>query len=61
MRLTQRLYNEQDHMEKPTSRGPSPGRKAVHALGARLNRKPKRPPPLPSKKKVSDADRTVNR
>jgi hypothetical protein len=32
-------------MEKPTSRGPSPGRKAVHALGARLNRKPKRPPP----------------
>jgi hypothetical protein len=48
-------------MEKPTSRGPSPGRKAAHALGARLNRKPKRPPPLPLKKKTSDADRTVNR
>ena len=49
------------NMEKPTARGPSPGRKAAHALGARLNRKPKRPPPLPLKKKVSDADRTVNR
>jgi hypothetical protein len=48
-------------MEKPNSRGPSPGRKAVHALGARLNRKLKRPPPLPVKKKSSDADRTVNR
>ena len=46
-------------MEKPTSRGPSPGRKAVHALGVRLNRKPKRPPPLPAKK-VSGVDRTVN-
>jgi len=55
-RLTETAYN----MEKPTSRGPSPGRKAVHALGARLNRKPKRPPPLPSKKKVSTAgDRAV--
>ena len=48
-------------MEKPNARGPSPGRKAAHALGARLNRKPKRPPPLPSKKKVSDANRTANR
>jgi hypothetical protein len=48
-------------MEKPTSRGPSPGRKAVHALGAKLNRKPKRPPPLPLKKKISDADRADNR
>jgi hypothetical protein len=48
-------------MEKPTSRGPSPGRKAIHALGATLNRKPKRPPPLPLKKKISDTDRTVNR
>jgi hypothetical protein len=48
-------------MEKPTSRGPSPGRKAVHALGAKLNRKSKRPPPLALKKKISDADRTVNR
>jgi hypothetical protein len=48
-------------MEKPTSRGPSPGRKAVYALGARLNRKPKRPPPLPLKKKTSDPDQTVNR
>ena len=47
-------------MEKPTSHGPSAGRKAVHALGARMNRKPKRPPPLPLKKKVSDADRRVN-
>jgi len=46
-------------MEKPTSRGPSPGRKAVHALGARLNRKSKRPPPLPLKKTVSNADRTL--
>jgi len=36
-----------------------PARKAVHALGARLNRKPKRPRPLPVKKKSSDADRTV--
>jgi hypothetical protein len=34
---------------------------AVHALGARLNRKSKRLPPLPLKKKISDADRTVNR
>jgi len=48
-------------MEKPSARGPSPGRKAVHALGARLNRKPKRPPPLPSKKKVSAADHTIVR
>jgi len=48
-------------MEKPTARGPSPGRKAVHALGARMNRKSKQPPPLPLKKKISDADRTVNR
>jgi len=48
-------------MEKPTARGPSPGRKAVHALGAKLNRKPKRPPPLPLKKKSSDADRPANR
>ena len=48
-------------MEKPTVRGPSPGRKAVHALGAKLNRKPKRPPPLPSKKNVSNAVRLVNR
>jgi len=46
-------------MEKPTARGPSPGRKAVHVLGARLNRKPKRPPPLPLKKKISNADRTI--
>ena len=59
--LHKRLYNDKINMEKPTSRGPSPGRKAVHALGARLNRKPKRPPPLPSKKKVSDSDRTPNR
>jgi hypothetical protein len=48
-------------MEKPTTRGPSPGRKAVHALGARLNRKSKRPPPLPLKKKISNADRAVSR
>jgi hypothetical protein len=48
-------------MEKPIARGPSPGRKAVHALAAKLNRKPKRPPPLPLKKKISNADRTVNR
>jgi hypothetical protein len=48
-------------MEKPTSRGPSPGRKAVHALGPWLNRKPKRPPPLPLKKKVEEPDRRVNR
>jgi hypothetical protein len=47
-------------MEKPTTRGPSPGRKAVHALGTRLNRKPTRPPPLPLKKKISDAGRTGN-
>jgi hypothetical protein len=48
-------------MEKPSAHGPSPGRKAVHALGAKLNRKPKRPPPLPSKKKSSNADRTLGR
>ena len=48
-------------MEKPTSRGPSPSRKAVHALGPRLNQKPKRPPPLPLKKKISNPDSTVNR
>lgn len=48
-------------MEKPTSRGPSPGRKAAHSLGAKLNRKPKRPPPLPWKKKTSNADRVINR
>jgi hypothetical protein len=52
---------EQDCMEKPTTRGPSPGRKAVHALGARLNRKSKRPPPLLLKKKASSADRTTQR
>ena len=50
-----------NNMQKPSARGPSPGRKAVHALGARLNRKPKQPPPLPSKKKTSNADRAVNR
>ena len=49
------------NMEKPSARGPSPGRKAAHALGARLNRKPKLPPPLPLKKKAFDAERTVNR
>jgi hypothetical protein len=49
-----------NNMQKPSARGPSPGRKAVHALGARLNRKPKQPPPLPSKKKISNADRAVN-
>jgi len=49
------------NMEKPSARGPSPGRKASHALGARLNRKPKRPPLLPLKKKASDTERTVNR
>jgi len=61
VRLTQHLFNKQINMEKPNARGPSPGRKAVNALGARLNRKSKRPPPLPSKKKVSDTDRTANR
>jgi len=62
MRLTQNAFTTSKiNMEKPTSRGPSPGRKAVHALGARLNRKSKRPPPLPLKKKISDADRTVSR
>jgi hypothetical protein len=50
-----------NNMEKPSARGPSPGRKAVHVLGAKLNRKPKRPPPLPSKKKVSAADHTIGR
>jgi len=48
-------------MEKPTSHGPSPGRKATHALGSRLNRKPKQPPPLPLKKKPSKTDGTINR
>jgi hypothetical protein len=43
-------------MEKPNARGPTPSRKAVHALGARLNRKPKQPPPLPVKKNVSKPD-----
>src|SRR4026207_1346868 len=50
-----------NNMEKPSARGPPPGRKAVPALGARLNRNPKQPPPLPSKKKISNADRAVNR
>jgi hypothetical protein len=50
-----------NNMEKPSARGPSPGRKAVHALRGRLNRKPKRPPPLPLKKKISNSDRTANR
>jgi len=35
-------------MEKPNARGPSPNRKAHRALGPKLNRKIKRPPPLPS-------------
>jgi len=35
-------------MEKPGARGPSPSRKAHHALGPRLNRKMKHPPPLPA-------------
>jgi hypothetical protein len=48
-------------MEKPTARGPSPGRKAVHVLGPRLNRKPKPPPPLPLKKKAPDPDHTGTR
>jgi len=33
-------------MEKPNARGPSPSSKAHLALGARLNRKAKPPPPL---------------
>jgi len=62
MRLTQNAFTTSKiNMEKPTSRGPSPGRKAVHALGARLNRKPKQPPQLPLKKKLSGADRPANR
>ena len=48
-------------MEKPSVRWPSPGRKAVRALGPRLNRKPKRPPPLPVKKNVPDAGRMLSR
>ena len=35
-------------MEKPNVRGPSPSRKAHLALGPQLNRKAKRPPPLPA-------------
>ena len=41
-------------MEKPSARGPSPGRKAIHVLGSRLNRKPKRPPPVPVKRKAPE-------
>src|SRR5690348_15400195 len=37
-------------MEKPSARGPSPSRKAHHALGQGLNRKSKRPPRVPAKK-----------
>jgi hypothetical protein len=48
-------------MEKTNARGPSPGRKAAHALEARLNRKPKQPPPLPSKKKLRTRIATANR
>jgi len=44
-------------MEKPSTRGPSPGRKAIHVLGAKLNRKPKQPPDMPLKKNISKADR----
>jgi len=40
-------------MEKPSARGPSPGRKAHRALGRVLNRKPKRPPRLPAKKTLT--------
>jgi hypothetical protein len=36
-------------MEKPTSHGPSPDRKAQHALREKLNRKSKPPPPFPAK------------
>jgi hypothetical protein len=49
------------NMEKPRSRGPSPGRKARRGLGSALNRKIKRQPPLPIKKKATDADRAINR
>jgi hypothetical protein len=34
-------------MEKPTAQGPTPARKAHIALGEKLNRKSKPPPPLP--------------
>jgi hypothetical protein len=36
-------------MEKPSNRGPSPNRKAQLALGAKVNRKFKQPPPFPAK------------
>jgi hypothetical protein len=58
---TYALDTNKINMEKPTTRGPSPGRKAVHVLRERLNRKPKRPPPLPLRKKISNSDRAVNR
>ena len=35
-------------MEKPTARGPTPGRKAHLALGQKLNRKEKPPPRMPA-------------
>jgi len=46
-------------MEKPSARGPSPSRKAHRALGSRLNRQTKRPPPLPAKKKSGNAVRAI--
>jgi hypothetical protein len=49
------------YMEKPNARGPSPSRKAQLALKERLNRKSKRPPPLPIRKKSSGAHRMIGR
>jgi hypothetical protein len=54
-------FNFSSDMEKPSARGPSPGRKAHHALAQVLNRKPKRPPRLPAKKIAGAADRAPGR
>ena len=49
------------NMEKPMERGVSPSRKAHLALKERLNRKAKRPPPLPVKKNSGSAGRAIDR
>jgi hypothetical protein len=48
-------------MERPNARGPSPARKAHLALKESLNRKPKRPPRLPSNKNSSSARLLIDR
>jgi len=48
-------------MEKPNVRGPSPSLKAHLALGEKLNRKAKTPPPLPLRTPVNSRGRNRHR